>query len=234
MAGRRGRRRRRSHARTSRVIARRVEALRDLRFRHPVPVAVVSPAQARREGIADYDRRQPLARRRASEELLKLLGLLPAGADLRTDRGERLRRADRRLLRPAPQTARARARCGRGRRDARARADARAGGPARRPRPLGKRPARRRRRVDRAAGARGGQRDTRDGAATPPAGRAGGRSATRSLGSRRSRARRRCRRMWRARSCSRTSRASRSCKRCWTLTAAAGTSWTSRSTRGRR
>ena len=29
-------------------IERRVEVLRDLRFRHPVPVAVVSPTQARR------------------------------------------------------------------------------------------------------------------------------------------------------------------------------------------
>jgi hypothetical protein len=64
-------------------IERRVEALRDLRFRHPVPVAVVSPTQARREGIAEYDRSQPLAQRRTNEELLKLLGLLPLGADLR-------------------------------------------------------------------------------------------------------------------------------------------------------
>jgi hypothetical protein len=66
-----------------RLVERRVEALRDLRFRHPVPVAVVSPAQARRQGIADYDRSEPSPRRHASEELLKLLGLLPAGADLR-------------------------------------------------------------------------------------------------------------------------------------------------------
>jgi hypothetical protein len=64
-------------------IERRVEALRDLRFRHPVPVAVVSPAQARREGLADYDRSESVERRRENEELLKLLGLLPAGADLR-------------------------------------------------------------------------------------------------------------------------------------------------------
>jgi len=65
------------------LIERRVEALRDLRFRHPVPVAVVSPAQARREGLAEYDRSQPLAQRRENEELLKLLGLLPPGTDLR-------------------------------------------------------------------------------------------------------------------------------------------------------
>ncbi|HKG04666.1 MAG TPA: hypothetical protein VKB03_15950 [Conexibacter sp.] len=64
-------------------IERRVEALRDLRFEHPVPVAIVSPTQARREGIAEYDSSQPLGQRRTNEELLKLLGLLPPGADLR-------------------------------------------------------------------------------------------------------------------------------------------------------
>lgn len=66
------------------LIAQRVETLRGLRFRHRVAVAIVSPAQARREGIAEYDRSDPPARRRASEELLKLLGLLPADADLRS------------------------------------------------------------------------------------------------------------------------------------------------------
>jgi hypothetical protein len=65
------------------LIERRVEALRDLRFRHPVPVAVVSPAQARREGIAEYDRSESLVLRRTNEELLTLLGLLPPGSDLR-------------------------------------------------------------------------------------------------------------------------------------------------------
>lgn len=65
------------------LIERRVEALRDLRFKHPVPVAVVSPAQARREGLAEYDRSQPPAQRYENEELLMLLGLLPPSADLR-------------------------------------------------------------------------------------------------------------------------------------------------------
>jgi hypothetical protein len=65
------------------LVERRVEALRGLRFRHPVPVAIVSPAQARRDGLAEYDRSQPAERQRASEELLKLLGLLPPGTDLR-------------------------------------------------------------------------------------------------------------------------------------------------------
>ena len=66
-----------------RLIERRVEALRGLRFRRPVPVAIVSPAQVRREGLQEFDRSQPLARRRVGEELLKLLGLLPRGASLR-------------------------------------------------------------------------------------------------------------------------------------------------------
>ena len=59
------------------LIERRVEALRGLRFRRPVPVAVVSAAQARRAGLADYERGQPAARRRVDEEQLKLLGLVP-------------------------------------------------------------------------------------------------------------------------------------------------------------
>jgi hypothetical protein len=65
------------------LIERRVEALRGLRFRRPVPVALVTPAQARRQGLSDFDRGEPVARRRATEELLTLLGLLPAGTDLR-------------------------------------------------------------------------------------------------------------------------------------------------------
>jgi hypothetical protein len=65
------------------VIARRVESLRDLRFRRvPVPVAV-SPATARREGLEDLDRTYPPARRKVDEEVRELLGLVPAGTDLR-------------------------------------------------------------------------------------------------------------------------------------------------------
>jgi len=64
-------------------IARRVEALRGLRFRTlPRPVAV-TPEQARREGLEDLDRSYPEARRRADEQLLKLLGLLGPSVDLR-------------------------------------------------------------------------------------------------------------------------------------------------------
>jgi hypothetical protein len=64
-------------------IARRVEALRGLRFSSlPRPVSV-TPAQARREGLEDLDRSYPEARRRADEQILKLLGLIDAGVDLR-------------------------------------------------------------------------------------------------------------------------------------------------------
>lgn len=64
------------------LVSRRVEQLRGLRFRRPVPVTVVTPRQARRAGVEEAERTQPAARRRAGEELLKLLGLVPAGTDL--------------------------------------------------------------------------------------------------------------------------------------------------------
>ena len=44
----------------------------------------MSPAQARREGLEDLDRSYPPARRRADEEVLKLLGLIEPGVDLRS------------------------------------------------------------------------------------------------------------------------------------------------------
>src|SRR4051812_1199748 len=65
-------------------IAARVERLRDLRFRQRPRPARVTGAQARREGLADFDRSYPPARRRADEEVLKLLGLLRPDADLRS------------------------------------------------------------------------------------------------------------------------------------------------------
>ncbi|HET9740947.1 MAG TPA: hypothetical protein VFP78_22740, partial [Solirubrobacteraceae bacterium] len=65
------------------VIARRVEALRSLRFtRLPEPVTV-GPREAAREGLADLDRGYPAAKRRADEEIYTLLGLLEPGDDLR-------------------------------------------------------------------------------------------------------------------------------------------------------
>jgi len=66
------------------VIAHRVELLRDLPFKRvPVPVPVTA-AQARQEGLRDFDKQYPEARRRADETIYRLLGLIPAGEDLRT------------------------------------------------------------------------------------------------------------------------------------------------------
>ena len=48
----------------------------------PRPVAV-TPEQARREGLEDLDRSYPEARRRADEQVLKLLGLIDPSVDLR-------------------------------------------------------------------------------------------------------------------------------------------------------
>jgi hypothetical protein len=66
------------------TIAARVEVLRALKFRsRPIPQRV-SPAVARREGLEDLDRSYPAARRRADEEVLKLLGLIEPDIDLRS------------------------------------------------------------------------------------------------------------------------------------------------------
>jgi hypothetical protein len=65
------------------VIARRVEGLRDLRFKAIPKPLEVDPAQARREGLADLDRSYPPKRRQADEEIYGLLGLIEPGADLR-------------------------------------------------------------------------------------------------------------------------------------------------------
>ena len=70
------------------VIARRVEALRKLRFeRLPAPVAVTSE-QARREGLASLDRDYPAERLDADETVYRLLGLIEPGADLRELSGD--------------------------------------------------------------------------------------------------------------------------------------------------
>lgn len=65
------------------VIARRVEGLRDLRFKEIPKPLEVDPEQARREGLADLDRQYPAKRRQADEEIYELLGLIDPGADLR-------------------------------------------------------------------------------------------------------------------------------------------------------
>src|SRR4051794_10179884 len=64
-------------------VARRVEVLRKLRFKHTPKPRVVSAKQAEEEGLGEIDRSYPPARRRADEEVLKLLGLIPPKADLR-------------------------------------------------------------------------------------------------------------------------------------------------------
>lgn len=64
-------------------IARRVEAIRGVRFdRLPEP-QTVSAGQAREEGLADLDRSYPAAQRAADEALYETLGLLPEGTDLK-------------------------------------------------------------------------------------------------------------------------------------------------------
>ena len=65
------------------TLERRVEEIRDLRFRTLPTPQEVTPKQAQREGLADFDRSYPPARRRADEEVLKLLGLLEPDVDLR-------------------------------------------------------------------------------------------------------------------------------------------------------
>src|SRR3954452_625405 len=64
-------------------VARRVEVLRKLRFKHTPKPRVVSAKQAEEEGLGEVDRSYPPARRRADEEVLKLLGLIPPQAELR-------------------------------------------------------------------------------------------------------------------------------------------------------
>ena len=65
------------------VIAKRVEALRRLRFDElPEPVAVTAE-QARSEGLESLDRDYPADRLRDDETVYDLLGLIEPGADLR-------------------------------------------------------------------------------------------------------------------------------------------------------
>jgi hypothetical protein len=68
-------------------IERRVQLIRQLRFRTPPPVRQVTAAQTRREGLAQIDRDYPLAERRADEETLELVGLLEPGSNLRSISG---------------------------------------------------------------------------------------------------------------------------------------------------
>ena len=70
------------------VIAKRVEALRRLRFDAlPDPVSV-TPEQARSEGLESLDRDYPAERLRDDETVYELLGLIEPGADLRDLTGD--------------------------------------------------------------------------------------------------------------------------------------------------
>jgi hypothetical protein len=63
-------------------IVERVERERGLEFERVPSPAVVSPEEARREGLESLDEDYPPARRRADAEVLELLGLVPEGTDL--------------------------------------------------------------------------------------------------------------------------------------------------------
>jgi hypothetical protein len=78
---------RRTRSTPVRVVARRVEAIRGLRFRSIPRGREVTPAQAARAGLADFDRSYPPARRRMDQALLERLNLLPPGDDLRREIG---------------------------------------------------------------------------------------------------------------------------------------------------
>jgi hypothetical protein len=65
-----------------------VEQIRGLRFKRALRPQAVSGAQASRIGLAELDRVEPPATQAAESELLKLLGLIPAGADLRRLQGQ--------------------------------------------------------------------------------------------------------------------------------------------------
>ena len=64
-------------------IARGVERVRQLRFDHLPRVQHVTGAQARAAGLAELDRETPRRALASEQRVLELLGLLPAGADLR-------------------------------------------------------------------------------------------------------------------------------------------------------
>ena len=64
-------------------IEREVEQIRGLEFKRAVKPKVVNPEVARREALRDIDKSYPAKARRADEELLSLLGLVPPNTDLR-------------------------------------------------------------------------------------------------------------------------------------------------------
>ena len=60
-----------------------VEKIRGVEFKRPVRPKVVTPEIARKEALRDIEKTYPANARRADEELLSLLGLVPPGTDLR-------------------------------------------------------------------------------------------------------------------------------------------------------
>lgn len=63
-------------------VERRVEELRGLRFRRPVKVEVLTPAEVRAFGVSETEKSVPSAQAAATEELMKLLGSIRADVDL--------------------------------------------------------------------------------------------------------------------------------------------------------
>jgi hypothetical protein len=63
-------------------IERDVERLRGVRFKKPIRPQVVSPDVARKDALGDLETSYPAKQRHADEELLTLLGLIPAGTDI--------------------------------------------------------------------------------------------------------------------------------------------------------
>jgi hypothetical protein len=69
-------------------IARRVETIRGLRFKHLPKPLIVSAAQTRADSLRDLDRQTTPKERRAAAQVLELLGLLKPGVDLRAVEGD--------------------------------------------------------------------------------------------------------------------------------------------------
>jgi len=64
------------------LIERRVEQIRALDFKEPVPARLVTPAQVKAEGVAELNRMVP-SQLIDTNEVLQFLGLLPEGTNLR-------------------------------------------------------------------------------------------------------------------------------------------------------
>ena len=69
------------------TIARRVEDIRDLKFKRLPEIRTVTPAEAKREGLSELTDKDAVATQRSSEEVLKLLGLIPTASTLRDIQG---------------------------------------------------------------------------------------------------------------------------------------------------